>query len=122
MSLVAYKNATDLATAELPSTHPIRLGLALNFSVFYYEILNSPDRACRLVSLSFYLTMQRWIIFLKDLKCESLGDDQESPLCSYFTSGGCNASVRSCACIVPTSSSETLFKVVGKRFLVHRLY
>lgn len=55
MSLVAYKNATDLATAELPSTHPIRLGLALNFSVFYYEILNSPDRACRSVSLSFHL-------------------------------------------------------------------
>lgn len=48
-SLVAYKAASDIAMIELPSTHPIRLGLALNFSVFYYEILNSPDRACRWV-------------------------------------------------------------------------
>lgn len=46
-SLVAYKAASDIAMTELPPTHPIRLGLALNFSVFYYEILNSPDRACR---------------------------------------------------------------------------
>lgn len=47
-SLVAYKTATDIASTGLPPTHPIRLGLALNFSVFYYEILNSPDRACQL--------------------------------------------------------------------------
>lgn len=46
-SLVAYKAASDIAMSELAPTHPIRLGLALNFSVFYYEILNSPDRACR---------------------------------------------------------------------------
>lgn len=32
---------------------PCRLGLALNFSVFYYEILNSPDRACRLAKAAF---------------------------------------------------------------------
>ena len=47
-SLVAYKAASDIAMTELPPTHPIRLGLALNFSVFYYEILNSPDKACQL--------------------------------------------------------------------------
>ena len=28
-------------------------GLALNFSVFYYEILNSPDRACKLAKTAF---------------------------------------------------------------------
>lgn len=52
-SLMAYKLASDTANSELPTTHPIRLGLALNFSVFYYEILNSPDRACRLAKAAF---------------------------------------------------------------------
>ncbi|CAK7205054.1 hypothetical protein SEUCBS139899_007818 [Sporothrix eucalyptigena] len=49
----AYKSATDVAQTELTPTHPIRLGLALNFSVFYYEILNSPDRACHLAKQAF---------------------------------------------------------------------
>src|SRR6201992_575762 len=52
-SLDAYKAASDVAVTELAPTHPIRLGLALNFSVFYYEILNSPDRACHLAKQSF---------------------------------------------------------------------
>ena len=52
-SLEAYKTATDIATTELPPTHPIRLGLALNFSVFYYEIQNSPDKACHLAKQAF---------------------------------------------------------------------
>ncbi|KAG0235255.1 14-3-3 protein [Actinomortierella wolfii] len=52
-SLAAYKSASDVAITELPPTHPIRLGLALNFSVFYYEILNSPDRACHLAKQAF---------------------------------------------------------------------
>jgi len=52
-SLEAYKAATEVAIQELPPTHPIRLGLALNFSVFYYEIMNSPDRACHLAKQAF---------------------------------------------------------------------
>jgi len=52
-SLIAYKSASDIAVNELAPTHPIRLGLALNFSVFYYEILNSPDRACILAKQAF---------------------------------------------------------------------
>ncbi|GMF74293.1 unnamed protein product [Aspergillus oryzae] len=52
-SLEAYKAATEVAQTDLAPTHPIRLGLALNFSVFYYEILNSPDQACHLAKLAF---------------------------------------------------------------------
>lgn len=50
---MAYRSANDIATAELPPTHPIRLGLALNFSVFFYEIMNSPERACSLAKQAF---------------------------------------------------------------------
>lgn len=51
-ALEAYK-AADEAASRLQSTHPIRLGLALNFSVFYYEILDSPDAACKLAKAAF---------------------------------------------------------------------
>jgi len=37
----------------LTTTHPIRLGLALNFSVFYYEVLNNPTQACNLAKNAF---------------------------------------------------------------------
>ena len=37
----------------LKSTHPIRLGLALNYSVFYYEIIDNRDKACRLAKEAF---------------------------------------------------------------------
>ncbi|KAI8369584.1 14-3-3 protein [Radiomyces spectabilis] len=48
----AYENAMKVA-ADLPSTHPIRLGLALNYSVFQYEIVGSPNDACRLAKQAF---------------------------------------------------------------------
>ncbi|CAM9607412.1 unnamed protein product, partial [Hapterophycus canaliculatus] len=47
-ALQAYQSATTLTNEDMAPTHPIRLGLALNFSVFYFEILNSPERACSL--------------------------------------------------------------------------
>ena len=49
----SYQEAFDISKAKMQPTHPIRLGLALNFSVFYYEILNSPDRACHLAKQVF---------------------------------------------------------------------
>uniref|UniRef100_A0A665TG79 14-3-3 protein beta/alpha-1 n=1 Tax=Echeneis naucrates TaxID=173247 RepID=A0A665TG79_ECHNA len=49
----AYQNAFDISKKDMQPTHPIRLGLALNFSVFYYEILNSPEQACSLAKQAF---------------------------------------------------------------------
>eukprot|EP01103_Thecamoeba_quadrilineata_P006607 TRINITY_DN16334_c0_g1_i1.p1 TRINITY_DN16334_c0_g1~~TRINITY_DN16334_c0_g1_i1.p1 ORF type:complete len:247 (-),score=67.65 TRINITY_DN16334_c0_g1_i1:140-880(-) len=51
-ALAAYNDATTIAK-ELAPTDPIRLGLALNFSVFYYEIMNSADNAIALAKNAF---------------------------------------------------------------------
>jgi len=44
----AYADATAVAETDLVVTHPIRLGLALNYSVFMHEVLNQPDEACKM--------------------------------------------------------------------------
>jgi len=49
----SYQSALDIAKEQMQPTHPIRLGLALNYSVFFYEILNAPDRACHLAKQVF---------------------------------------------------------------------
>ncbi|KAL6504233.1 14-3-3 protein 7 [Orobanche gracilis] len=69
-SLEAYEAATSSASTDLAPTHPIRLGLALNFSVFYYEILNSPERACYFARQAF----DEAIAELDSLKEESYKD------------------------------------------------
>jgi hypothetical protein len=55
----SYQEAFDIAKDKMQPTHPIRLGLALNFSVFYYEIQNSPDKACQLAKQVQYKTKER---------------------------------------------------------------
>merc|ERR1712195_444264 len=49
----AYEEASNIASSGLAVTHPIRLGLALNYSVFQYEVLNKPDDACKMARTAF---------------------------------------------------------------------
>lgn len=51
-ALDAYKSATEMASALAPD-HPIRLGLALNYSTFYYEILQDLDSAAQICNKTF---------------------------------------------------------------------
>lgn len=48
----AYSQATSLAGA-MSAMHPIRLGLALNFSVFYFEVYQKAPDACMLAKAAF---------------------------------------------------------------------
>merc|ERR1712185_807181 len=48
----AYEKAQNIAET-LPSTNPIRLGLALNFSVFFYEICDQKSDASNLAKVAF---------------------------------------------------------------------
>ncbi|AQK49071.1 14-3-3-like protein GF14 epsilon [Zea mays] len=52
-SLMAYQHAMVVASSELSPAHQIRLGLALNLSVFFYEIMNSHERACQVAKQAF---------------------------------------------------------------------
>merc|ERR1711906_62984 len=49
----AYQEAQNVAEKDLAVTHPIRLGLALNYSVFQYEVLSNPDEACKMARTAF---------------------------------------------------------------------
>ncbi|TKS88308.1 14-3-3 protein beta/alpha-1 [Collichthys lucidus] len=66
----AYQEAFDISVTDMPPTHPIRLGLALNFSVFFYEIANLPEKACSLAKQAF----DEAIIMLDSLNTDSYKD------------------------------------------------
>merc|ERR1712125_116929 len=50
---MGYEEAHKVAEKDLAVTHPIRLGLALNYSVFQYEVLQNPDEACKIARTAF---------------------------------------------------------------------
>ena len=52
-SLDAYKFAYKHALHTLDPAHPTRLGLALNFAVYYHDICQSPEKACFLAKHAF---------------------------------------------------------------------
>jgi 14-3-3 protein epsilon len=52
-ALEAYEEATKIAVDKLKTTNPIRLGLALNYSVFQYEVENNPAKACKIAKSAF---------------------------------------------------------------------
>ena len=43
-----YNQASEIANKDLEACNPIRLGLALNFSVFHFEVMNDHKKACEL--------------------------------------------------------------------------
>ncbi|KAG0222090.1 hypothetical protein BGW42_006902 [Actinomortierella wolfii] len=49
---LAYESATE-TSVKLNPTHPIRLGLALNYSVFHYEIMEQPKLACEIAQKAY---------------------------------------------------------------------
>jgi 14-3-3 protein epsilon len=48
-----YGDALQIAEKVLKPTHPIRLGLALNYSVCFYEVLKDKKKACELARDAF---------------------------------------------------------------------
>ena len=49
----AYKEAYEIANKDIPIANSTRLGLALNYSVFYYEIKNLKEEACTIAKNAF---------------------------------------------------------------------
>ena len=67
-SKAAYTEAEALSEEHLSATHPFRLGLALNFSVYYYEIENTQEKAYDMAKKAFDAAMPL---------LDQLGDDEE---------------------------------------------
>lgn len=62
----ALKAYTEANQISLPPCNPIKLGLALNFSVFYYEVMKDHKKACLLADESLQAALD---------KIDDLGED-----------------------------------------------
>lgn len=62
----ALKAYTEANAISLPPCNPIKLGLALNFSVFYYEVMKDHKKACLLADESLQAALD---------KIDDLGED-----------------------------------------------
>jgi hypothetical protein len=67
-ALEAYNIAAYIASTELAPTHPSRLGIALNFAVYHYEILGDAEEACKIAGDAYYGA-------LRDFQSLFLGSD-----------------------------------------------
>lgn len=68
-ALEGYQQSQSHST-ELNACNPIKLGLALNFSVFYYEIMEESAKACELAKSAFDSAIQK----LDDIEQETYKD------------------------------------------------
>jgi hypothetical protein len=55
-ALKAYQEANGIS---LPPCNPIKLGLALNFSVFHYEVMKDHKTACTLADEALQLALEK---------------------------------------------------------------
>jgi len=55
-ALKAYNEANNI---ELPPCNPIKLGLALNFSVFHYEVMKNHKAACELADTALQQALDK---------------------------------------------------------------
>jgi 14-3-3 protein epsilon len=72
-----YLFAADMAVYHLSPLHPTRLSLMLNYSIFYYDIYNEPERAC-IISKAACDDATEHGLFFKDPKEEKEFDLAES--------------------------------------------
>ena len=55
-ALSAYSDANEIS---LPACNPIKLGLALNFSVFHYEVMKNHSEACTLADSALQEALEK---------------------------------------------------------------